>query len=485
MLQKPSITAAPAVRVMINVGATMDIPTGWYVKGKYGENLLLGGLATVDSITGKGNNYKSTILHYRTLSAASRMCNGGNGTSITTYDTESNMHEDRLAMFSSRFDAFRGKDIFLDQTWIITDKTVCYANKWFDQLKDYLLYKRKNSKDIMVETPFLDRNHKDLIKIQMPTFSQVDSLSQVETDDTASITARTELGESDANHIYLRQGLAKKRLLDEYITEGPAATHYLLMTAHFGKDKAIGGGGGFNAPPPKTLNSLKPGEKPKGVPDNFFYLTHSLWLADGSTKLIHRDSKGPEYPKEGHDSEDGGVDLFSVPLTMLRCKSGPSEYTLRIVVSQTEGVLPSLTEFHALKENDRFGMDGTQQHYALDIYPSVKLSRTTVRTKIDSDPKLQRALNITCELMQIGQFYRNIRATLPTAKQLYDKITELGYDWDLILSKTRGWWTINNTNHPLYFLSTMDLVEMYHGNYHPYWLAEDKKTIKPEFEYKP
>jgi hypothetical protein len=48
------------VRVMINVGATMDIPTGWYVKGKYGENILLGGLATVDSITGKGNNFKST-----------------------------------------------------------------------------------------------------------------------------------------------------------------------------------------------------------------------------------------------------------------------------------------------------------------------------------------------------------------------------------------------------------------------------------------
>ena len=482
MLQKPTITSAPAVRVMINVGATMDIPTGWYVKGKYGENILLGGLAIVDSITGKGNNFKSTILHYRTLSAASRMCNNGQSTSITTYDTESNMHEDRLESFYKKFEAFKDTSMFLDQSWIITDKTVCYANKWFDQLKDYLKYKKKNAKDILVETPFLDRNQKDLIKIQMPTFSQVDSLSQVETDDTASITARTELGESDANHIYLRQGLAKKRLLDEYITEGPAASHYLLMTAHFGKDKAIGGGGGgFNAPPPKFLNSLKPGEKPKGVPDNFFYLTHSLWLVDGSSKLIHRESKGPEFPKEGHDSEDGGVDLFSVPMTMLRCKSGPSEYTLRILVSQTEGVLPALTEFYAIKEHDRFGLDGTDRNYCLDIYPSVNLSRTTVRTKIDNDPKLQRALNITSELMQIGQFYRNMRSTLPTPKQLYDKLTEVGYNWDFILSNTRGWWTIHNTHHPLHFLSTMDLVEMYHGTYHPYWLEDDKKTVKKEF----
>lgn len=481
MLQKPAIASAPAVRVMINVGATMDIPTGWYVKGKYGENILLAGLAVTDAITGKGNNYKSTILHYRTLSAGSRMCNAGQDTSISTYDTESNMHEDRLTSFCEPFPVFNARNMFLDQTWIITDKTVCYANKWFDQLKEYLKYKKKNIKDITVETPFLDRNRKDLIKIPMPTFSQVDSLSQVETDDTAAITARTELGESDANHVYLRQGLAKKRLLDEYITEGPASGHYLLMSAHFGKDKAIGGGGGFNAPPPKTLNSLKPGEKPKGVPDNFFYLTHSLWLADGSSKMIHRETKGPEYPKEGHEGESGGVDLFCVPLTMLRCKSGPSEYTLRIVVSQTEGVLPSLTEFHAIKENDRFGLDGTIQHYALDLYPEVKLSRTTVRTKIDNDPKLRRALNITSELMQMGQFYRNLRSTLPTPKQLYDKIAERGYDWNMILTQTRGWWTIYNTQHPEHFLSTMDLVEMYHGTYHPYWLEEDKKTIKKEF----
>ena len=198
--------------------------------------------------------------------------------------------------------------------------------------------------------------------------------------------------------------------------------------------------------------------------------------------MIHRESKGPEYPKEGHDSEDGGVDLYSVPLTMLRCKSGPSEYTLRIVVSQTEGVLPSLSEFHALKENDRFGMDGTQQHYALDIYPTVKLSRTTVRTKIDNDPQLRRALNITSELMQMGQFYRNIRSSLPTPKQLYEKITELGYSWEMILTQTRGWWTLNNEQHPLHFLSTMDLVEMYLGKYHPYWLEDDKKTIKKEFQ---
>ena len=167
---------------------------------------------------------------------------------------------------------------------------------------------------------------------------------------------------------------------------------------------------------------------------------------------------------------------------MPRSKSGPSDFTLNIIVSQSEGVLPSLTEFWALKENDRYGLEGNDRNYSLTLYPGVNRSRTTIRTKIDSDPKLQRALNITSELMQMWQFYRNLRPTLPSPKELYDKITELGYDWDMILSKTRRWWTIENTKHELHFLSTMDLVHMYHGKYHPYWLMDDKKTIKPEFQ---
>lgn len=481
MLKPTTLTAAPAVRMMINVGALMDIPTGWYVQGKYGEHILLGGIGPTDATAGKGNNFKSTLMHYKTCCAASRMFNK-TGISISTYDSETNMFEDRLKSFTQRFDNLKDRNLFLDNEWIITDKTVCYVNTWFDGLKEYLKAKRKEAPKGLVETPFLDRNGIDRMKILPPTFSQTDSISNVETDDVAAIAAGTEIGESDANHIYLRQGLGKKRLIDEMIAHGPSSSHFFLMCTHYGKDKAIGGGSGpFKAPPPKTLNALKPGEKPKGVPDNFFYLTHNCWLADGASKLIHRESKGPWYPKEGHEGGDGGVDLYTVPITMLRSKSGPSDYSVTIVVSQTEGVLPALTEFHAMMENERFGIEGTLQHYAVTLAPETKLSRTTVRTKLDNDLRLCRAVNITSELMQMGQFFRTMRSFLPTPKQLYEGLKEKGYDWDMILTKTRGWWTVNNESHPLHFLSTMDLVRMYLGTYHPYWLEEDKKTIKKQF----
>jgi hypothetical protein len=139
-------------------------------------------------------------------------------------------------------------------------------------------------------------------------------------------------------------------------------------------------------------------------------------------------------------------------------------------VSQQEGVHGPLSEFHYCKVNDRFGIDGTLQHYSLDLMPDVKLSRTTVRGKLDSDPKLRRAMNITSEMLQMRQLWDDVpEDVMCTPKQLYEDIKKLGYDWDVLLN-TRGWWTCDNDKHPIPYLSTMDLLQMRVGNYKPYWL---------------
>lgn len=60
-----------------------------------------------------------------------------------------------------------------------------------------------------------------------------------------------------------------------------------------------------------------------------------------------------------------------------------SGYTLwEIVVSQTDGVNPELTHFNYIKENGRYGIDGSNIHYNLTLCPDISLSRTTVRRKI-------------------------------------------------------------------------------------------------------
>jgi hypothetical protein len=158
-------------------------------------------------------------------------------------------------------------------------------------------------------------------------------------------------------------------------------------------------------------------------------------------------------------------------LKQLRSKSGPSGNTIEIIVSQTEGVLPGLTEFNYIKDSGRFGLNGSLQNYALDIYPECKLSRTTVRGKLDKDSKLRRAMNITSELCQIQEYFKAQSEYFCTPAELYKDLKELGYDWDMILSQTRGWWTVNNEIHPLKFLSAMDLLRMRKGEYKPYWLT--------------
>lgn len=493
MFVKPTtIVAAGAVKFQINIGATMDIPTGSFVTGKFGESILLGGLGYTDATAGKGNNFKSTIVRYKETCAAARLFfepNANAGIGMFDYDSEVNSKEERYQHIADFHANFKDRNLFLDKEWMITDPTVSYVNTWFDGLKDWLKEKVKVGRKGMMETPFLDRNRIDRIFCFPFSFSSVDSISSVRTTDSARIMDETEIGSSEANHVYLREGLGKKRLIDESIAISAGSGHFFLMATHFGKDKAIGqaSGGGFRAPPPKILNALPPGEKPKGVPDNFFYLTHILWLANGASKLIDKE-KQPKYPKEGYDDCEGGTDLFTVPYSCLRSKFGVSEFTLKIVVSQTEGVLPALTEFYNIMEahDERYGISGTLQHYYLDILPDVKLARTTVRTKIDNDLKLRRALNITSEMMQMGHFYREMRKDIPSPKDLYEILAAKGYDWNMILERTRGWWTFNNEHHPFLFLSTMDLINMardekHPRHYHPYWLEDDKRTVKPEY----
>ena len=57
---------------------------------------------------------------------------------------------------------------------------------------------------------------------------------------------------------------------------------------------------------------------------------------------------------------------------------------------------------------------------------------------------------------------------LCTPKELYDALIQKGYDWNRLL-ETRGYWTFNNEQQALPFLSTMDLLRMRVGLYHPYW----------------
>lgn len=480
MIIRPNLLPAPNVKVLINIGATFDIPTGTFLECSHGEYVLNGGLGTATAVVGKGNSFKSTLMHYGVICASARISESpgieeAGDTNIGTYDTEVNVHENRLVQLMQRFPIYAKTNLLENGKWVVTDKTVYSGNKWHEQIKDYLNLKVANAKKLELPTPFWDRN-RQLLKIIVPSFGELDSLTEFQTDDVLKVIDENELGDSGGNTMFMREGLAKAKFLREIPNLSSRAYHYISMTAHIGKDIVMASGP-MNAPPPKKLQHLKNGDTIKGATDKFTFLMSNCWHAYNASPLTNQGTKGPEYPRNPEDNNPGDTDLNVVLVRQLRSKSGQSGIVLEIVVSQSEGVLPELTEFHYIKNQDRFGISGTMQHYNLDVYPDLKLSRTTVRSKIDNDPLLRRAMNITSELCQMHQLWHHMDdGILCTPKELYTDLKALGYDWDKDLLTTRGWWCLNNDKHPVPFLSTMDLLRIRKGLYKPYWLTDEQRS---------
>jgi hypothetical protein len=167
---RTKLTPAPHIKLLINIGALLDIPTGHYVEGRRGEMILVGGLAPLTGIVGIGNNFKSTLERFMALTAMSRMKYSAG----KTYDTEVNIHEWHQAIVVSRIEAFHGEDVLQTQRWSITDKTMYIGDEWYKAHKEELAGKAKR-KDIVVNTPFWNRERKGPMTMMVPTFTEIDS----------------------------------------------------------------------------------------------------------------------------------------------------------------------------------------------------------------------------------------------------------------------------------------------------------------------
>ena len=96
---------------------------------------------------------------------------------------------------------------------------------------------------------------------------------------------------------------------------------------------------------------------------------------------------------------------------------------------------------------------------------------------------MRRALYITSQLAQMQLFMPKHRETLLHPDELYKALSEKGVDWDWLLENTRGWPTLEDEKTPDYPLSTLDICRWARGEYHPYWLQDDCKTVKPEYKH--
>jgi hypothetical protein len=395
------------------------------------------------------------------------------------YDTEDSQEADRIRTLASFIEGMPEEDLFEMGRWFITTLGEQKGEVWFDLLKEWVEERHANRAKLAIETPFMDRD-KQPFKMLPFNVVEVDSLSAWRTTAESKMTDDTKIGDSEANTLFMKQGLYKKRLIQEVPPAAVKSNSVVIMTAHVGEKIQMDP----RSPPAKTLQYLRQGMKLKGVAPDFEYLMHIVWIALAAPPLLTKD-KVPQYPRDSDDNVQGDTDLIMTDMIVLRNKSGPSGMHTQLIYSQAQGLLPSLTEFHYCISHDRFGLEGNLQNYAMVLLPDVKLSRTMVRRKLDTDEKLRRAVNITSELCQMHHHWHHMKDKLCTAEELYNDIKSMGYDWDLLL-QTRGWWT-SDKDHPVPFLSTVDLLRMrwrkYHPDhewgYHPYWYPVKMEDLKP------
>lgn len=458
-----------------NVGALMDIPTGRLEKGAKGESIINGGLSNLMGITGIGNSNKTLLLTYCILTVLIRFWGSSDG---HFSDHENTMEFNRLADFLIRIAEYNDVSIdvifeTLPTVFPLIPATVMPGSKWFDQLKTIAKARVKKGVKGMIETPILDFRGKP-IKMYPPHLCAVDSFSALTPDSTEISQDKGTAGSKDRNMEFATDHKAKHQMFQELSNLLPSSGIYAFTSAHLGDNLSFDP----NATKEKKLAFMKADQKLKGVSSNYYFYTTTLWFVMRAVPLLNSD-RVPAYPYGGNNKEKRDSELMELEAWTGRNKFGPSGIMIPIVISQAEGVMPSLTEFHYLKDHcDRFGIqgnssDGDVQNYHLDLCPGVNLSRTKIRQKIEEEPMLRRALTITAEMRQIFKYWKTFPKEYHcTPKELYNGIIEQGYKWEDLLIGTRGWWTPDQYTHPLKFLSTVDLLKMRIGAYHPYWMEK-------------
>lgn len=455
------IKPAPEVRPLLQIGCLLDIQTGDYYVGKHGESILNGGLAPMTGIGGRGNTFKSVLTHFFNLRVLDRYVQAA----YNPYDTEMSLTPRRLSAISCRLENIAGRDLLEEGRLLLTDTTANTGNVWFDGIKLFARAKMKETDVSLGTTPFINRKGEN-IKAFYPSLASIDSFSRMQVDAVDKILDKNEVGESGNNMAAAKDAGSKHQMLIQMPALTAQAGLYITMTAHVDDELKLDP----YAPNTKKLAYLKNNLKFKYVSNQFHFLTNNLWFCLEATPLKHRETKAAQYPRDSTDTDPDNNDLMSVTLINLRGKNGQSGTPFEILLSQTEGVLPSLTELHYLISNDYYGLGGSNQNYYVELCPDIALKRTTARKKIDESPALRRALEITSEICQLTRLkWMQYSEVLCTPKELYDDLKKMGYDWNVLLN-TRGYWVFEEDTTQLPFLSTLDLLRMRKGLYKPYWM---------------
>lgn len=472
-------SSAPDIRPCYNIGSFFDILSGTLVQGLWGNVFINGGLWSTDAIVGPNNSFKSTLSKHKLLAC---MNNYPYSTAIT-YDTEisgtGGSRYNELAVAFPHLKDYDFNEIGEEARWMLNTSADISGEKWWADVKEYCNFKsdKKTRDSVMLTTPFKDTRSDSYLKGFIPTVFELDSLSQFQVSSVTDKFETQELGDKSRNTEFMKSGLVKSQMIREMGTVMAKSGGVCVITAHVGEKIEMDQ---YN-PSMKKFQFQKGNRTVKHVTESFNFLINNLYEVVSAVPLINRNTKLPEFPSKETESLVGDTDLMELTISILRGKGGCTGVTFPLICSQAEGVLEGLSNFWFLKKNN-YGISGNNINYSIDLYPECNLSRTTVRDKIENDPKLARALRLQADLYLAKLGHKKSTLLCPeerlcSAKELYDDLKAMGYDWDELLD-TISEWKFREDAQEKPTLTIYDLLNMRAGVYKPYWHQEEWKKSK-------
>lgn len=468
------IKSSEIITPALPIHPILDQLNGVLVIGKDGRTYRNGGAYPNNAIVGGNNTQKSGTITFQIAHMLWRI-----EEAIAFFiDIEATYSVERLAELYDSICGIKGE--FMAN---VLNKRFFYfsRNDGWDGTKTHDFFKEMNAKvreelktkkDAYIETPFLDSEGKPM-KMIIPLIVAVDSVSEMHFERTSAEFQEGDVDEGGKKRTRdMVIGNNRRIVYEDADALGGPIGMVQLWTAQVVDTINMTG-----RPEEKESVFIRQGKKIKG-PKSLMRIPQ--WGLEVIRGTVLKSGQEWMYPNPfGRDifiDKDAreNPDLMLYPLTCYRNKSGSSGGSFFFIASQSLGIQPGLTMFHALKSANMFGLEGSTQRQTCVLYPELSVQRTTVWEKTLIDEKFVRALAICYDLLDMANdpSIDNKYRINPT--ELYNLIIEQGLNWNDILEHTVDYWFTNKRINK-HTLSTMELVKVALGERKAYWVPETPK----------
>lgn len=419
-----------------NTGSMWDLMTGNAVQGIDGRWYIMGGISNIiTSLQGKGSTYKSTIAGSLLMRAMGIYHQG----QTVLVDTENAITRDMYRVYRMAED-FQTED--LATRILVVSGATNDIDSVFSLIKEICLRKEKNRKDFLIELPIIDLVTMKPMVVWMPTFLMVDSLSEMFSTDEDEMLTNAGLDDKKSKTIYMVDGNKKTLLLRTMRRYCEQYGICMICTAHIGNKISMDG-----MPVSKELQFQPQGDQTKNVGSKFKFLTGVLAQTSGC-HILEDSNKCAMYP---FDENTPAKDINEITTTIQRCKNNMGGYSFPFVVSQSTGLLNTVSNFHYLrsagnKENAGYGLSGNNTRQQSVWLPDITVTRNTIRRQASENYPLRRAVEITAQYLYMKRNWAVHNTPFNfnyEPQQLFDELNKNSGMVDRILN-SRGHWVYDD-----------------------------------------